>query len=62
MNKTVFSALAVCTVGSLGHASETEDWLGLDKELESLRSTIATSQNASGVGFSGFFPFELPVA
>lgn len=55
MNKTVFSALAVCTVGSLGHASETEDWLGLDKELESLRTTIATSQNASGVGFSGFF-------
>lgn len=55
MNKTVFSALAVLAASTLGHASETEDWLGLDKELESLRSTIATTQNASGVGFSGFF-------
>ncbi len=55
MIKTAFSALAVCTAGSLGHASETEDWLGLDKELESFSSAVASSQNSSGVGFDGFF-------
>lgn len=55
MNKTVFSVLAALAASSLGHASETEDWLGLDKELESFRSNLATPQTTSSVGFSGFF-------
>ena len=55
MNRTVFGALAVLATSTLGYASETEEWLGLDKELESLRSTMTASQGGEALGISGFF-------
>ena len=55
MNRTVFGALAVLATSTLSYASETEEWLGLDKELESLRSTMTATQGGEALGISGFF-------
>jgi hypothetical protein len=54
MNKFVLSALALTTTGSLAAAGTgSEEWLTLDRELESLASTLAP-QSAPGVTVSGF--------
>ena len=55
MNRIVLGALAFTAASTLGNASESEDWAGLDKELETLRATMASSQSGSAVGASGFF-------
>lgn len=47
MNKFVFGALAVTTASGLGLANNGEDWMSLDREIESL-----TSGMAQGSGFS----------
>jgi hypothetical protein len=52
MKQTVFSALAVCAASSLAFANESEDWLTLDKEIESLSASL--SQGGSGVQVSAF--------
>lgn len=54
MNKFVLSALALTTTGSLAAAGTgSEEWLTLDRELESLASTLAP-QSAPGVTVHGF--------
>lgn len=54
MNKFVLSALALTTTGSLAAAGTgSEEWLTLDRELESLASTLAP-QSAPGVTVRGF--------
>ncbi len=52
MKTTVFSALAVCAASSLAFANESEDWPTLDREIESLASSL--SQGGSGVAVSAF--------
>jgi len=54
MKRFVLGALAVSAASTLGNASESEDWAGLDRELETLRATMAASQSGSAVGASGF--------
>ena len=53
MNRFVLGALAFSAASTLGNASESEDWAGLDRELE-LRATMAASSSGSAVGASGF--------
>jgi hypothetical protein len=52
MNKFVFGALAVTTVSSLGFAGNGEDWMTLDREIESLTSGMA--QGGSGFSVDGW--------
>jgi len=52
MNRFVISALAVCAASSLTFASESEEWLTLDKELENL--STSPLQGGSGLAVSGF--------
>ncbi len=52
MNKLVFGALAATLVGSVGYASESEDWASLDRELESLSTTL--SAQSGGPSFGGY--------
>ena len=54
MNRFVLGALAFSAASTLGNASESEDWAGLDRELETLRATMAASSSGSAVGASGF--------
>lgn len=54
MNKTVICVLAALATSPLSWASETEEWLGLDKELESLRSTMAAQNGGDALGITGF--------
>lgn len=54
MNRFVLGALAFSAASTLGNATETEDWAGLDKELETLRASLAPSSSGSAVGASGF--------
>ena len=51
MNKFVFGALAF-SAGTLCFANESEEWPTLDREIESLASSL--SQGGGGVGVSGF--------
>ena len=54
MNKFVLSALALTTAGGLATAGTgSEEWLTLDREIESLASTQAPA-STSGVTVSGF--------
>jgi hypothetical protein len=54
MNKFVISALALTTSGGLAAAGTgSEEWLTLDRELESLASTLAPQED-SGVTVHGF--------
>lgn len=50
MNKLVFGALAATLVGSVGYASESEDWASLDRELESLSTTLSTQSGGPSIG------------
>jgi hypothetical protein len=52
MNKFVFGALAVTTAGTLGFAGNGEDWMTLDREIESLASGMA--QGGSGFTVDGW--------
>ena len=54
MNKFVLSALALTTAGGMAYAgSGSEEWLTLDREIESLASTLAP-QGSSGFTVGGF--------
>lgn len=54
MNKFVLSALALTTTGGLAVAGTgSEEWLTLDREIESLASTLAP-QNEAGLTVSAF--------
>ena len=53
MNKFILSALAVSVASAPSIAgSETDDWAGLDQDLEALASSLA--QGGSGASVSGF--------
>lgn len=53
MNKFILSALAVSVAGAPSLAgSETDDWTGLDQDIEALASSLA--QGGSGASVSGF--------
>jgi hypothetical protein len=52
MNKFVFGALAVTTASTLGFAKNGEDWMTLDREIESLASGMA--QGGSGFTLDGW--------
>jgi hypothetical protein len=52
MNKFVFGALAVTTASTLGLANNGEDWMTLDREIESLASGM--SQGGSGFTLDGW--------
>ena len=53
MNKFVLSALALTSASGLAFAgSETEEWLSLDREIESLASSLAPQ--SGGAAVSGF--------
>jgi len=52
MNKFVFGALAVTTASTLGFANNGEDWMTLDREIESLASGMA--QGGSGFTVDGW--------
>lgn len=56
MNRFLVSALALCTASSLASGGtpspESEDWLSLDREIESLAASL--SQGSNGFEVSGF--------
>jgi len=52
MNKFVLGALAVTTASTLGFAKNGEDWMTLDREIESLASGMA--QGGSGFTLDGW--------
>jgi len=52
MNKFVFGALAVTSASTLGFAGNGEDWMTLDREIESLTSGMA--QGGSGFSVDGW--------
>ena len=52
MNKFVLGALAVTTASTLGFAKNGEDWMTLDREIESLASGMA--QGGSGFTVDGW--------
>lgn len=52
MNKFVFGALAVTSASTLGFAKNGEDWMTLDREIESLASGMA--QGGSGFTLDGW--------
>lgn len=55
MNKFVLSALALTTTSGLAAAGTgSEEWLTLDREIESLASTLAPQNADSGVTVHGF--------
>lgn len=64
MNRFVFGALAVTTASSLAFAGsesgEAEDWLALDREIDSLASSL--NQGPTGFAVSGFLRSHLKFA
>jgi hypothetical protein len=53
MNKFVFGALAVTTASTLGFANNGEDWMTLDREIESLAAS-GMAQGGSGFTLDGW--------
>lgn len=54
MSTPLLPLLAALAAAPSAHVPETEDWLGLDREVESLRASAALQDEPHALGLSGF--------